>query len=1118
MTGTINLTDRGPTDWAHWGREGIGMTMMASGNGAISNYTPLGGANPSRTTAVKARYSWSNGTPIETSTPANNGLRVFNPDAGFGVSVSAGVAAHTLELYVGARKANGILQFTLADGSAPPVVVAVNQPGGKSTRRVTVEFTPDNPTTLDITWTLSSTNGSGWMSLEAAALESGPPIGNQPPTFTSIADQTLVGGELLSVAVTTSDPDGPATTTLTATSDLPGADLTLTDNGDGTGLLEWPSTEDAIDSQPYTVTVTATDADGAATDEVFTVLVSAEQTGTLGGTATLAPARIDLSAVGADDWVHFAPTNSVPLVRKADGGNLISDMSPIDAAPFRSSGHRAIYSWNDGAPIVSDTSSRTGWRIQGEGNGFELTVAAGTSEQRLLLYLGINKSVGRVTAWLSDGSAMPLDFTFTDNKKRTYVAELNFTAGSDGETLTVRYELDTANNVNKSWVSLEAAAVQIARELSLPYSNDFESDLGDWRFVDEAQRASDWSIANGRLVQREPLGITGRAMQGALQVGSYAYLLGSEALANYRIQVRALGTAESAQDVGAILRLDANGDDHLRLSFSGANSFSRLEKYASGSVTTFASNARGYLPGDVNDWDIVADGPIVTVSIDGEKRFASYDTELSAGAVGLYCRDECEFDDFALLEPPGEPALFITTPAYTVFTTSTFTAAAVVTTAPAGATVAFAIAGAGGACGSTTQPSPGLFEASCTLPTNGNHSLTAQLFDSELNLLDTDTRDPLALGDSYVALGDSITAGTDDRTANDATSANGLVRGVQGFEAPLADALEADTGNPTVVANSGVAGDTSTTLLNERLDGFLQRYADANYVILSTGVNDAALDLPSGLGCTDAGCDGTYAGTMQDIVNAAATAGKGVIVPTLPPRFGVALGQPYADPATDVSNLLLRDGYNEVIRNQLQNITVGADFYDFFLGQENRFYLYQTNLHPNALGYRIMARMLRNSITGGTGLPWIATDLCRRPSTGAACSAPLVYKQNFVEIGDPLFIDMDARVTNMPSSFAEGRWIQTADSDRNRNNADFFSFDVDETVTLYVAYDERATSLPSWLAGFTPTALFITTNDPFTPRLDVYALTGVSGSVTLGGAEANAHGAFTNWIAVLIEE
>jgi hypothetical protein len=198
---------------------------------------------------------------------------------------------------------------------------------------------------------------------------------------------------------------------------------------------------------------------------------------------------------------------------------------------------------------------------------------------------------------------------------------------------------------------------------------------------------------------------------------------------------------------------------------------------------------------------------------------------------------------------------------------------------------------------------------------------------------------------------------------------------------------------------------------------------------------------------------------------------------------------------------------------------VGPDFYDYFLGSENRYYLYATNLHPNALGYYVMAHLWWNYLSGNSTPPFVVNGLCLKLTQGGACVSPLPYKQNLLEKGNTYYVDQSHKLTgNIPSVLNNGRWIMTSQADRNRSNSNYLSFTVPEVSTLYVAYDANASSLPGWLSNnFTRTSKFLNTSNSSAPSMRLYRQNGVVGNVTLGGAAATANGAAANYVVIVVK-
>jgi len=117
--GSVNLTNGGTLDWAHWGlTDAHDFDHKASGNGKISNYKVVGhfgaihyGDNPSA-------FTWSDGTPTHSALNSTTGVYVFGEQNGFTIVAPADLTAHTLTIYVGVYAAHGAFSAHLSDHSA----------------------------------------------------------------------------------------------------------------------------------------------------------------------------------------------------------------------------------------------------------------------------------------------------------------------------------------------------------------------------------------------------------------------------------------------------------------------------------------------------------------------------------------------------------------------------------------------------------------------------------------------------------------------------------------------------------------------------------------------------------------------------------------------------------------------------------------------------------------------------------------------------------------------------------------------------------------------------------------------------------------------------------------
>jgi lysophospholipase L1-like esterase len=227
----------------------------------------------------------------------------------------------------------------------------------------------------------------------------------------------------------------------------------------------------------------------------------------------------------------------------------------------------------------------------------------------------------------------------------------------------------------------------------------------------------------------------------------------------------------------------------------------------------------------------------------------------------------------------------------------------------------------------------------------GEHRLDAMIRDDSGAEVVRDINIPIgALGDYYVAVGDSITNGMGDDDSSDNTSQDGRIIAIQGYEANLNDLLTSTLKYPHIVFNEGIGGDTSEKALG-RIDSILERHPGSNKMLILLGTNDAGSGVSSG----------EFRSNMQgliDMVLNTVPEGMDVWVALVPPAFDEN-GVP-----NSVRNSFVED-YNDVIRNQLTGIQVGPDLYNFFFHRPS---LFADELHPNALGYEAMAYLWHNEL------------------------------------------------------------------------------------------------------------------------------------------------------------
>jgi lysophospholipase L1-like esterase len=684
-----------------------------------------------------------------------------------------------------------------------------------------------------------------------------------------------------------------------------------------------------------------------------------------------------------------------------------------------------------------------------------------------------------------------------------------------------------AGGLNLNWINISKVSV----DASLNISDNFnDGNANGWTAVNNSGYAPKWQVKNGQYQETNFVGFLGTALQGGYHLGTYATLSSWAGAQNYRFSVTAKPFAASGQEIGTMFHFQ-NSNNYYRLSFSYSDGFSRLEKKVGGVFTTLAQNARSYPIGKTLTIVSEIDNGIIQISVNGEKLFSVRDTSLASGTIGLYCREGCAFDNVAVTAPGSAASITISDPAnFSVFPTRTFGVRAVVSNTPTNATVAFTLDNNASACTAATQVSSGVFQAQCTGAAAGPHVLTAVL-KNQGTTVGSDTHNFIATeGDYYISIGDSISWGMKDFYSKDGSTQDKSLVMLQGYQSNLADALNLSASAPdnNLIYKEAVPGDNSSLVLNSRMPAILERHPDANFAIVLLGTNDAGGTTPaaSGEGCSGTACNGTFKGNLKAIINALNSAGKMPIVALVPPRFGdTGTAAPYANPASNPVNSQVISAYNRIIKGQdanpLTGYILGPDTYNYFLGAgKNRYTLFYDNLHPGALGLAVFAAQLRNSITSQTALPFVLDDICVKPSAGAACSAPTVYKQDLMESGDVLYIDQASfkLAGSQPAALNGGRWIRTANADRNKANSDYLSFYIGKSSQVYVAYDAGASSIPAWLQaskGFVNTGLQIRTTNTAAPALRLYKKSFPKGTVGLGGANAAGTGADANYVVIV---
>jgi lysophospholipase L1-like esterase len=226
----------------------------------------------------------------------------------------------------------------------------------------------------------------------------------------------------------------------------------------------------------------------------------------------------------------------------------------------------------------------------------------------------------------------------------------------------------------------------------------------------------------------------------------------------------------------------------------------------------------------------------------------------------------------------------------------------------------------------------------------------------------------VAVGDYYVAMGDSITGGEGDGIFSDDISDDGRTVG-GGYPPILANNLVTALGYPQLIVNEGVGGDTSSDGL-ALLPSILNRYSEAQHYLIQYGTNDSSglLPTPSGIGLESGqeGYDGTFKDNMQQIIDLINGEEREACLAKAPIARGqTANSEPFPDPENASKNLMIQE-YNAVIDELVQDASNGIvvnppDFYNYF--KDHLWDEFYDNLHPNGVGYQSMADFWSYALT-----------------------------------------------------------------------------------------------------------------------------------------------------------
>jgi hypothetical protein len=406
-------------------------------------------------------YTWRDGTPTSAVTNTTTGVWAYGTPlvgSGFKFTAPADTGTRTLNVYVGSFKARGRLEAFLSDGSARGYTNSslFNMDNGPSGVYTLTYSAASAGQQLIVRWVLQMPAGpDGNVTLQAAALTSS--TANNPPFVTltnPVNNASLPAGDVTLEAAAT-DLDGSV-----AMVEFFQGDTKLGEDN----LTPFQFTWNNVTPGLYQLTARVTDNEGASSVSSPVELFVYGTGGSLTGTRTLPPglpAKVNLTAEGTRDWIHWGLSTNSSVNRKAGVTPQLSEFTKIGSNTVeRYADNYTAFSWTDGTPTNSSDGTTTGVFTYGLEEGFELSAPADTSSRTLRVYVGLFAAQGRFQAWLTDFSTPPYtDVSFSSLGNGYAVYQLTYKAASAGQKLMVRYRSGSLRDLDFGNVTLQAATL-----------------------------------------------------------------------------------------------------------------------------------------------------------------------------------------------------------------------------------------------------------------------------------------------------------------------------------------------------------------------------------------------------------------------------------------------------------------------------------------------------------------------------------------------------------------------------------------------------------------------------------------------------------------------------------
>jgi N-acetylneuraminic acid mutarotase len=129
------------------------------------------------------------------------------------------------------------------------------------------------------------------------------------------------------------------------------------------------------------------------------------------------------------------------------------------------------------------------------------------------------------------------------------------------------------------------------------------------------------------------------------------------------------------------------------------------------------------------------------------------------------------------------------------------------------------------------------------------------------------------------------------------------------------------------------------------------------------------------------------------------------------------------------------------------------------------------------------------------------------------------YVLTNIAVDTLVYTDRTYRITSVPALLNNAPFIKTPNDDKAKTSTTVLSFTLTQNATVYVAYDPRATALPTWLSSWQKLTSQVGFNDIDISYMKLFSKTFSAGKVSLGGNLASpAVGAKSNYFVIALPQ